>query len=63
MRYLGLLGLLIAAALVLYLSAPKREHTGDTTYHAATGAAQHAAGAAAQHVQDIMKPAAGAENP
>lgn len=57
MRYLGLLGLLIAVAIILYLSAPKTgQATHTTTYDAATRAAQHATGAAEQHVRDIMKP-------
>jgi hypothetical protein len=58
MRYLGLLGLLIAVAIMLYLSAPKttEQATRTTTYNAATRAAQHATGAAEQRVRDIMKP-------
>lgn len=64
MRYLGILGLLIAVAIMLYLAAPRAEQATHTpTYNAATGAAQHAAGAAEQHVRDIMKPPVEGTNP
>jgi hypothetical protein len=57
MRYFGLLGLLLAVAIMLYLAAPKPDHATQTpAYHVATGAAQHAAGAAEQHVRDVMNP-------
>ncbi|HLW48843.1 MAG TPA: hypothetical protein VKW09_13885 [bacterium] len=63
MRYLGLLGLLLAVAIMLYLAAPRTQQSSHTTYNAATGAAQHAAGAAEQHVRDIMKPPVDGTNP
>jgi ABC-type sulfate transport system substrate-binding protein len=59
MRYLTLLGLLIAVGLMLYLAAPKPGTSQRGTYNAATGAAQHAAGAAEQHVRDMLKPLGG----
>jgi hypothetical protein len=62
MRYLGLLGLLIAVAIMLYLSAPKAERVTQTpAYRVATGAAQRAAGAAGQHVRDVMNPLNGTQ--
>jgi hypothetical protein len=62
MRYLGLLGLLIAVAIMLYMSAPKTERGTQTpAYRVATGAAQHAAGAVEQHVRDVMNPLGGTQ--
>ncbi len=55
MRYLAVLGLLIAVGLMLSLVGTKLAHSPRTTYDAATGAAQRAAGAAEQHVQNVLK--------
>jgi uncharacterized protein (UPF0333 family) len=66
MRYLGILGLLIAVAIMLYLAAPRATEQATrttTTYNAATRAAQHASGAAEQHVRDIMQPPVDGTNP
>lgn len=61
MRYLGLLGMLIAIGIMLYLTAPQLGQSPHGTYDAASGAAQRAAGAAEQHVRDIMKPLGGTQ--
>lgn len=57
MRYLLVLGFMIALALVISQTATRltQHSSGPSPYGAATGAAQHAAGAAEQHVQDVLK--------
>ncbi len=55
MRYLAVLGLLIAVGLIVSLVGTKLTHSPRATYDAATGAAQRAAGAAEQHVQDVLR--------
>lgn len=56
MRYIMVLSLLIALALVISLTAKTlvRPSSGPS-YDAAVGAAQKAAGAAEQHVKDVLK--------
>ena len=59
MRYFGILAMLIAVGIILYMAAPKPGNSPHSTYNVATGAAQHAAGAAEQHVRDVLKPLGG----
>jgi allophanate hydrolase subunit 2 len=58
MRYVTILGFMIALGLVIYLSAARLAQSTPgpgVSYNAATQAAQKAAGAAQQHVQDVLK--------
>lgn len=64
MRYVGILGLLIALALVLSLTLKQMTQRGNgPSPSAAVGAAQRAAGAASGHAQDILKNQFSGTNP
>jgi len=55
MRYLGMLGVLIAVGLMMALVGTKLAHSPQATYNVAVGAAHRAAGAAQQHAQDVLR--------
>jgi len=55
MRYLGMLGMLIAVGLMVSLVGPRLALSPQATYNAAVGAAHRAAGAAQLHAQDVLR--------